>query len=559
VSDLTDLSSAIEAATLDVLAAQTADQAGSTVATKAAVKNAAVALGDILIPNGAVINAYLLSVPGSGYGPAYVLNNSIISAKDALATAQAANVPSPSTASQAAVNAAQANLAALIASAPNVIAIAWLGLAQNVYGVAMDEIGPTQDITNMREDSMISLESVSGLPLTDFTIGALVPVSAPPPPVTTAPGSTPANPGGTSNGTWETSPAGAKAQSGWNRFRDAVEITAPLMASRLNLITDDSEEVRPTLTLIQGGLSDTIDLLPEAADVAEVVTEVSLETELSIEALPEILFGAGILGGTYVVGWANQLVGGWFEEFSILGFHPLSWLGSGMQNMGVSIDHEASVVGDFIFNTVVAPVRAAIGLVERIVNVAEFLYDHISWIETKLIPTVATSGLNLVTSYVEQEVEKLDEGLTTYVDNSVKGAVDDLTKLVTSLQDDISTATTKAVDEMFKVLGDNPVITQLKSLAPEIAIGAAAAIGLNLATQTATEVDDCSVNTCDETSPNYYKNLIKDFLLGLSDVAILAYLKEAITDPVGFADTQAPTLEDVGGVTIDTLNAFLDL
>lgn len=74
-----------------------------------------------------------------------------------------------------------------------------------------------------------------------------------------------------------------------------------------------------------------------------------------------------------------------------------------------------------------------------------------------------------------------------------------------------------------------------------------------------TEVDTCSVQTCDPTSPNYLKNALLALLALLTDAAEIGFVAEAVKDPVGTANALAPLLDSIGGAGIDALDALLSL
>jgi hypothetical protein len=77
--------------------------------------------------------------------------------------------------------------------------------------------------------------------------------------------------------------------------------------------------------------------------------------------------------------------------------------------------------------------------------------------------------------------------------------------------------------------------------------------------KTQTYLDECVVQTCDETKPNGLKNSLLALAALLTDAAEIAFIAEAIGDPEGTANALAPSLDAIASGAIDTWDALLDL
>jgi len=74
-----------------------------------------------------------------------------------------------------------------------------------------------------------------------------------------------------------------------------------------------------------------------------------------------------------------------------------------------------------------------------------------------------------------------------------------------------------------------------------------------------TKVDTCVVTTCDPTSPNNLKNQLMSLLGLMSAAGELAFIAEAVKDPLGTADSLAPTLDTIDQGAVSTLDALLSV
>jgi hypothetical protein len=74
-----------------------------------------------------------------------------------------------------------------------------------------------------------------------------------------------------------------------------------------------------------------------------------------------------------------------------------------------------------------------------------------------------------------------------------------------------------------------------------------------------TQIDTCLVDNCDQTKPNNIHNILKDILGAITAASEIAFIAEAVHDPLGTANLLAPTLDGIDSAAVATLNALLDL
>jgi hypothetical protein len=77
--------------------------------------------------------------------------------------------------------------------------------------------------------------------------------------------------------------------------------------------------------------------------------------------------------------------------------------------------------------------------------------------------------------------------------------------------------------------------------------------------QVKTKLDTCAVETCDPTSPNNIRNVLKDLLGLLTAGAEIGFIAEAIRDPIGVADSLRPIVDGINSTASDTLSVLLSL
>jgi hypothetical protein len=145
-------------------------------------------------------------------------------------------------------------------------------------------------------------------------------------------------------------------------------------------------------------------------------------------------------------------------------------------------------------------------------------------------------------------------------------------QLITKAQQDIYSNTTAIQDAQQRLTGISNTLgpvqkaQQLNSLqlAPFEALGATALPVLlqtltSTLNQVKTKLDTCVVETCDPTSPQNIKNVLKDLLGLLTAGAEIGFISEAIHNPIGVADAMAPLIDGINSAASDTLSVLLSL
>ena len=144
--------------------------------------------------------------------------------------------------------------------------------------------------------------------------------------------------------------------------------------------------------------------------------------------------------------------------------------------------------------------------------------------------------------------------------------------IIAKAQTDIATSITAIQDLNTKITGISDTLAPVKAaqqlnttqLAPFEIVGAVAlpAIVAALTSELGklkTKVDTCMVDNCDPANPNNIKNVLKDLLMAMSAAGELAFIAEAVRDPLGTADTLAPALDAVDSGAVALLHGLLSL
>ena len=175
--------------------------------------------------------------------------------------------------------------------------------------------------------------------------------------------------------------------------------------------------------------------------------------------------------------------------------------------------------------------------------------------DTQLIVTGQSNLLNL------QANETVDQATITEQEAIIeKARVDIATNTQT-----ISTLFTQ-ITGISNTLGPVQAAQQLNTvqLAPFETVGAVL-LPTALATLSATlnslktKVDTCTVDTCDPSSPQNIRNVLRDLLGLMTAAGEIGFIAEAVRDPVAVANTIAPLLDSIDSGALSTLNALLSL
>jgi len=174
----------------------------------------------------------------------------------------------------------------------------------------------------------------------------------------------------------------------------------------------------------------------------------------------------------------------------------------------------------------------------------------------------------------EATVAKASAEITTLQGQQVVDttAIDAQRQLIRTAQSDILSNITTIKDLNTRVTGISSTLAPIQAaqklnttqLAPFEGIGSIA-LPTVLATLSSTlsklktKVDTCTVDTCDPSSPNNIKNVLKDLLGLMTAAGEIGFIAQAIHDPQGTADALSPFLGGIDSGAVDTLNALLSL
>ena len=196
------------------------------------------------------------------------------------------------------------------------------------------------------------------------------------------------------------------------------------------------------------------------------------------------------------------------------------------------------------------------------------LHDQITALQT----TITTATANVTTA--QTSIAKSQANITALQSQQTvdETAISTERSMIATAQEDLLTNTTIITDAMNKITGISSTLGTVQAaqqlntaqLAPFEGIGAVAlptVIATIAATLSSlkTKVDTCTVDTCDPTKPNNIRNVLKDLLGLMSAAGELAFIAEAIRDPLGTADTLAPGLDAIDSGAQATLGTLLGL
>jgi predicted nucleic acid-binding Zn-ribbon protein len=186
---------------------------------------------------------------------------------------------------------------------------------------------------------------------------------------------------------------------------------------------------------------------------------------------------------------------------------------------------------------------------------------QIGTVQGQIATTLATitalqtqlNTLESATNPDQAQITALQQEITTAEDdyNQLVVTLDDLNNQITGISTTLGNVQTAQQLQTTQLNG----ITGLGATGL-VAVVAALVTGLTSLTN---YVDTCVVQTCDETKPTGLKPSLLALLALLTDAAEIAAISAMIKDPVGSADTLAPTLDATAAFAINSWDVLLDL
>lgn len=151
------------------------------------------------------------------------------------------------------------------------------------------------------------------------------------------------------------------------------------------------------------------------------------------------------------------------------------------------------------------------------------------------------------------EITALQTQITTAEDdyNNLVVTIDDLENQITGISTTLGNVQT----------AQQLTTSQINGVSALGVTGLVAVVGVMATAINAirTEIDTCLVDNCDQTKPNNIHNVLKDILAGILATGEIAYVAQAIADPVNFANSQAPAMEGIDSEAVSLLNSILGL
>lgn len=267
------------------------------------------------------------------------------------------------------------------------------------------------------------------------------------------------------------------------------------------------------------------------------VVEVGGGLVASIADLPLIALAGGAVIITYMVGKIITYVGRLFPNPSIFGWHPLNFIQGGLQDVGQGLVDVADGIMAPLKGIILTPIHLVKALFQRVVNAIASAHNKIAKVVTVTIPAAEEEAITRSKAYTDQQLQGIDpeeiNKRITGISNTL-GEVKQATQLNTAKIDGVSAL--GAVGLTAVVATISKVLTDLK-----------------------THVDTCTVDNCDQTSPNNIHNVLKGIFEGILATAEIAYVAAAIVDPVTQANLQAPGFEAIDASAVNLLNQILSL
>lgn len=204
-----------------------------------------------------------------------------------------------------------------------------------------------------------------------------------------------------------------------------------------------------------------------------------------------------------------------------------------------------------------ALIAAALVLAESITNLAGQVTSHqsaISSLESQIRAAEALIEGATGTDPATQAAIKYQEGLIVTYQSDILTNV----KAIEGLESQITAKSTTlgqihTVQQLRTTQNTSNEVVAVAALATVVATVAKAVYSLK------TKVDQCMVDRCNPSGPHGLKTELLALLALLTDAGELAFIAEAVRDPLGTADTLAPGLDAIDAAAVSTLDALLSL
>ena len=268
-----------------------------------------------------------------------------------------------------------------------------------------------------------------------------------------------------------------------------------------------------------------------------VVTETVEATVVDVLGFPFVAGAAAVLLLEWGFGWVMTQVANHFPDPNVFGWHPLGFIIRGIRSLGDQLEKSATDLGDRVGNAFYQPIKQILGLFQHSANVAAKHANGLAYITTTLIPNSRKLAVADAKAYTDGVAAGLDPAV---IERKITGINNRLN--VTDANVALNTS----------------AISELKALIPVGLIATLATLTSGLGALK-TKVDTCMVDACDTTGPNGLRTQLLALLALLTDAGELAFIAEAIRDPLGTADTLAPGLDAIDAGAVNLLNSLLSL
>lgn len=214
---------------------------------------------------------------------------------------------------------------------------------------------------------------------------------------------------------------------------DVVVYSSPAESSGPGSFNLDSNDATDGMDYVRsiynsGGIAEKVnaafsDMAATAIDVAPLapMAEVGAESAGEIGALPLVAVAAAATLLEYIVGWIIKKVAELFPNPSVFGWHPLGFINEGLNYFGNAVNTQAAAQVHILKTVFITPVRATIGMIQRLGNATGSAHNKISAIVVTHIPSAVRQAVDLAEHYVTGQV--------TNIDTQVSGAADRLVTL----------------------------------------------------------------------------------------------------------------------------------
>jgi hypothetical protein len=169
-----------------------------------------------------------------------------------------------------------------------------------------------------------------------------------------------------------------------------------------------------------GGISHTLEGVNASSLTAgsdAVFAEVGAEVALEVVDLPATAFAGALLLGEYIFGWLVTQVANLFPNPSILGWHPLGFINSGIKSVGKSFEHNASYFADRITPIFVTPMRQILGVFQRLANGVVAAHNKSATIVNTNIPIARHDAVVTSGQYTDGQIAAINQAASLAMSN----------------------------------------------------------------------------------------------------------------------------------------------